>query len=47
MKNLTSGYAETGILHDVSVGLDEKEIISIIGPNSGEKSTPLKAIFGI
>ena len=45
--NLTSGYGETDILHDVSIKLDEKEIISIIGPNGAGKSTLLKTIFGI
>lgn len=46
-RNLTSGYGETDILHDVSIKLDEKEIISIIGPNGAGKSTLLKTIFGI
>ncbi len=46
-RNLTSGYGETDILHDVSIKLDEKEIVSIIGPNGAGKSTLLKTIFGI
>jgi ABC-type branched-subunit amino acid transport system ATPase component len=46
-KNLTSGYGETDILHDVSMKLEEKEIVSIIGPNGAGKSTLLKTIFGI
>jgi ABC-type branched-subunit amino acid transport system ATPase component len=46
-KNLTSGYGETDILHDVSMRLEEKEIVSIIGPNGAGKSTLLKTIFGI
>ena len=46
-RNLTSGYGETDILYDVSIKLDEKEIISIIGPNGAGKSTLLKTIFGI
>ncbi len=46
-KNLISGYGETDILHDVSVELKEKEIVSIIGPNGAGKSTLLKTIFGL
>jgi len=46
-RNLTSGYGETDILHDVSIKLQEKEIVSIIGPNGAGKSTLLKTIFGI
>ena len=46
-RSLTSGYGETDILHDVSMKLEEKEIVSIIGPNGAGKSTLLKTIFGI
>jgi ABC-type branched-subunit amino acid transport system ATPase component len=46
-KTLTSGYGETDILHEVSVELHEKEIVSIIGPNGAGKSTLLKTIFGL
>ena len=46
-KNLISGYGVTDILHDVSMKLEEKEIVSIIGPNGAGKSTLLKTIFGI
>ncbi len=47
VRNITSGYGETDILHDVSMKLEEKEIVSIIGPNGAGKSTLLKTIFGI
>jgi len=47
VKNLISGYGETDILHDVSMKLGEKEIVSIIGPNGAGKSTLLKTMFGI
>lgn len=46
-RNLTSGYGETDILHDVSMKLEEKQIVSIIGPNGAGKSTLLKTVFGI
>ena len=47
VKNLTSGYGETDILHDLSIKLEKKEVVSIIGPNGAGKSTLLKTIFGI
>ncbi|NIQ40377.1 MAG: ATP-binding cassette domain-containing protein [Proteobacteria bacterium] len=46
-KNVVSGYGEADILHEVSVELHEKEIVSIIGPNGAGKSTLLKTIFGL
>jgi ABC-type branched-subunit amino acid transport system ATPase component len=46
-RNLTSGYGEMDILHDVSIKVDGKEIVSIIGPNGAGKSTLVKTIFGI
>lgn len=35
------------ILHDVSMTLDEGEIVSLIGPNGAGKSTLMKAVFGL
>jgi ABC-type branched-subunit amino acid transport system ATPase component len=45
--DITAGYGETDILDSVSIGLRQKEIVSIIGPNGAGKSTLLKAIFGL
>ena len=47
IKNIFAGYGETEILHDVSIEVNEKEIVSIIGPNGAGKSTVMKAILGI
>jgi ABC-type branched-subunit amino acid transport system ATPase component len=44
--NTTAGYSEIDILHDVSMVLEDGEIVSVIGPNGAGKSTLLKAIFG-
>ena len=45
--NLTAGYGESEIVRNVSVELNDGEIVSIIGPNGAGKSTLLKAVFGI
>lgn len=45
--NVVSGYGKVEILHEVSVKVDEQEMISIIGPNGSGKSTLIKTIFGL
>lgn len=47
VESITSGYGEMEILHDVSIEIEEGEIVSIIGPNGAGKSTLMKTIFGI
>ena len=46
-ENITAGYTEVDILHDVGIKVKSGEIVSIIGPNGAGKSTLLKTIFGI
>lgn len=46
-KDITGGYTEVDILHEVSIDVKSGEIVSIIGPNGAGKSTLLKTIFGI
>ncbi|MCF7890113.1 ABC transporter ATP-binding protein [Candidatus Bipolaricaulota bacterium] len=46
-KDVVSGYGKVEILHDVSVHVDEEEMVSIIGPNGSGKSTLMKTIFGL
>jgi branched-chain amino acid transport system ATP-binding protein len=43
---LTAGYGPITILHQVSLGLSDGEIVCIIGPNGAGKSTVLRAISG-
>jgi branched-chain amino acid transport system ATP-binding protein len=43
---LTAGYGPITVLHQVSLGLSEGEIVCIIGPNGAGKSTVLKAVAG-
>lgn len=46
-EDITVGYTEIDILHDVGIRVKSGEIVSIIGPNGAGKSTLLKTIFGI
>lgn len=45
--DLYAGYEETEILHGVSAGVGEGEIVTVIGPNGAGKSTLIKAVIGI
>jgi len=46
-EDITVGYTEIDILHNVSVTVRSGEIVSVIGPNGAGKSTLLKTVFGI
>ena len=39
---MVAGYGQTEILHGVSIGVDEGEVVTIIGPNGCGKSTVIK-----
>jgi len=45
--NVTSGYGDMEVLHDVSIEVNPQEIVTIIGPNGAGKSTLMKTIFGL
>ena len=47
LKNISAGYGNTNIIHDISLVVNEGEIVAIMGPNGAGKSTILKAIFGL
>ncbi len=47
MVDVDSGYGDLQILTDVSMRLEEGEIVCIIGPNGAGKSTAIKTIFGL
>ncbi|WP_430513372.1 ABC transporter ATP-binding protein [Pannonibacter phragmitetus] len=47
MQSLTGGYGETNILNEVSMTVNDREIVVIVGPNGAGKSTAMKAIFGL
>jgi ABC-type branched-subunit amino acid transport system ATPase component len=46
IKNISAGYGESEILHDVCLEAKENEVVTIIGPNGAGKSTLLKTILG-
>ena len=46
-REVVSGYGEVEILHEVSIRVEEEEIVTIIGPNGAGKSTLLKTVFGL
>jgi len=47
VKEVTSGYGDMEVLHNISIHVGEREIVSIIGPNGAGKSTLMKTIFGL
>jgi len=44
---ISAGYGEIQVLHDLSLHVNEGEIVSIIGANGAGKSTLLKTISGL
>ena len=47
IENLSGGYGEADILHEISLGINTGEIVVVIGPNGAGKSTAMKAVFGL
>jgi branched-chain amino acid transport system ATP-binding protein len=47
VEHISAGYGMVQILWDVSFTIEEKEIVSIIGPNSAGKTTLVKTIVGL
>lgn len=47
IESITAGYTDENIIHDVSLHVDEGEIVTIIGPNGCGKSTLMKSVFGL
>ena len=47
LKDVSSGYGEIRILHDVNISINAGEIVVLMGPNGAGKSTILKTVFGL
>ena len=47
ISNLTVFYGEDCALKEISLQVEEREFLAIIGPNGGGKTTLLKAILGL
>ncbi len=47
VENITVHYSRLPALRDVSVSVDEGEIVCVVGPNGAGKSTTLLAISGV
>ena len=46
LRDLTVGYDGRVLIRDISLGLKKGQILTLIGPNGGGKSTVLKSIAG-
>ena len=47
VEDITAGYTEVEILHNVHIQVKSGDIVSVIGPNGAGRSTLLKTIFGV
>jgi iron complex transport system ATP-binding protein len=47
IQNLTVDYGPRRILHDVSFDVQSGEVLALIGPNGGGKSTLIRAVSGV
>ncbi|AFZ72465.1 ABC transporter ATP-binding protein [Natronobacterium gregoryi] len=47
LEEVDAGYGETKVLHDLSLTVDEGEIVSLVGRNGAGKTTTLRSIMGI
>ena len=47
ISNLETGYGKKQVLFDLSLEVEEGEVVSLIGPNGAGKSTTLKAVCGL
>jgi branched-chain amino acid transport system ATP-binding protein len=46
LSEVTAGYGNTTVIHDVSFSVERGEVACLIGPNGSGKSTVMKSIYG-
>lgn len=46
LSDLTAGYGKSVVINDISMYVDEGEVVTLIGPNGAGKSTVMKSIYG-
>ena len=47
IKDLVAGYGHIEVLHNISMTINQGEIVTMVGANGAGKSTTLKSIFGL
>ncbi len=47
IKNLSAGYDNRTVLHNINLTIYERDFLGIIGPNGGGKTTLIKCILGL
>src|SRR5690625_650699 len=47
IKNLVGGYTHKNVLHGISLHVNRREIVGLIGLNGAGKSTTIKHIIGL
>lgn len=46
LRNVSAGYGDFKVLHDINLHVNKGEIVALVGPNGAGKTTTLKTILG-
>jgi ABC-type Mn2+/Zn2+ transport system ATPase subunit len=46
-QNVTLGYGHRGVLEKLDFGIEDGEVLGLVGPNGGGKTTILRAVLGV